>query len=143
MLSASNCGSSTITIENSNSQLWGYIDQNLPDDNMRQLHLLFVKSRLDELNTNEKFPIDFEVLWKEVGYSRKDHAKTALLEFAVKGVDFEYSRVAGETSPLGGRPSEKIMLTYDCARKFALRAKTSMGMQVQEYFVALRETLIK
>lgn len=88
--------------------------------------------QLFEAQTSDPFPVDFDRAWQWLGYSRKDHAKTALLSSGfVEGFDF--SRISGEST--GGRPSEDIRLTIDCFKQWGMMAGTEQGKQIRRYFL--------
>ena len=88
--------------------------------------------QLFEAQTSDPFPVDFDIAWQWLGYSRKDHAKTALLSSGfVEGFDF--SRISGEST--GGRPSEDIRLTIDCFKQWGMMAGTEQGRQIRRYFL--------
>ena len=57
---------------------------------------------------HQAFPCDFDVLWKWAGYSRKDHAKTALKELKT-GSDFVEKSFPANSGKIGrGRPTRVI-----------------------------------
>lgn len=94
------------------------------------------------LQSDSEFPVDFDDAWKWIGYSRKDAAKSALTNAGfVEGIDFRVFHNSMENS-FGGRPSEKICLTIDCFKSFAMRAGTSIGDDVRRYFIEC-ETRLK
>jgi len=81
---------------------------------------------------SEPFPVDFDYAWEWLGYSRKDHAKTALVESGFL-LDIDFSRKSGEST--GGRPSELITLTVDCFKQWGMMAGTEQGKQIRRYFL--------
>lgn len=84
------------------------------------------------LQTNDPFPVDFDDAWKWIGYSAKHKAKAKLLNNFDDEMDFSTIRLK---SPSRGRPSEKISLTIDCFKSFAMMAGTERGRQVRRYFI--------
>lgn len=90
------------------------------------------------LQSKEQFPVDFEVAWVWLGYSRKDKAKNKLVNNFVQGVDFSTKR--GKT-PDGGRSKDLIMLTIDCFKQLAMMAGTEKGASVRRYFLDCEEKL--
>ena len=91
-----------------------------------------------QFESTEQFPVDFDVYWGWIGYTRKDAAKRAFesADFE-KGVDYHLhssvevvKRVQG-----GGSQPESIFLTIDCAKSFAMMAKTEKGKEVRKYYL--------
>lgn len=87
--------------------------------------------------SGEAYPVDFDQAWQWIGYSRKDHAKAALLLSFADGVDF--SRELGKSS--GGRPSEEIRMSKNCFKQFCMLARTEKGKDVRRYFIECEEKL--
>ena len=87
------------------------------------------------LDSNEAFPVDFNVAWEWLGYARKDLAKRNFLSYDfVKGIDYEVFHVSEENSN-GGRPTESIILSVDCFKMWAMMSKTEQGRLVRVYFL--------
>jgi phage anti-repressor protein len=105
------------------------------------------------VRSSEPYPVDFDYFWQWCGYSEKGMAKRSLRRNFNETIDF---MVFGHMTknPLGGRPTEQIKLTVNCAKKMAMMARTVKGDEVREYFLrcelvkdyalggALNETLI-
>ena len=83
---------------------------------------MFVSSFYCYLNYNSKndFVVDFDSVWKWLGFSRKSHCKTLLEKCFVENIDYKVSQdhtkdsfAAAAAKPLdiGGRPTNKILLT--------------------------------
>ncbi|KAJ3332240.1 hypothetical protein HDU93_009191 [Gonapodya sp. JEL0774] len=98
------------------------------------------------------YPVDFEGLYPIVGYGQKVHAKRALIERSrlVESIDFIIRSSPSENNeaegflpigrkPLGGRPSEKIFLTWQAAQIFVIQAPTAVGDEVRRFFVHILE----
>jgi DNA-binding transcriptional MerR regulator/phage anti-repressor protein len=92
-----------------------------------------------------KFPICFENATKWIGFTRKDHAKTHLLNNFNEHVDFEFSRSRGETrsdnATTVGRPVEAIYLTADCFKTMCMTANTPQGKRVRKFYLDLERRL--
>ena len=87
------------------------------------------------LDSSEAFPVDFDVAWEWLGYVRKDSAKRNFLSYEfVKAIDYEVYHISEESSN-GGRPTEKIILTVDCFKMWAMMSKTEQGKLVRIYFL--------
>ena len=129
------------------------IQETFTDDQQQ----LFVASFYTYLNYNSKtdFVIDLDKVWKWIGFSRKDHAKTLLLKHFTKDIDFIVSKAASaiaeagsndsnddenkqfeESVPpqsrenLGGRPKEQILMNINCFKKFCLKSGTNKAMSI-------------
>lgn len=91
------------------------------------------------------FPICFENATKWIGFTRKDHAKTHLLNNFDQDVDFEFSRSRGETrsdnATTVGRPVEAIYLTADCFKTMCMTANTTQGKRVRKFYLDLERRL--
>lgn len=83
------------------------------------------------IQSDEKFPINFDDAWQWIGYSRKGAAKSALESNFIKDLDF--FRSFGKSS--GGRPAELITLTIECFKSFCMMAGTPRGREVRLYFL--------
>jgi len=101
-----------------------------------------------------EFCIEFDKVAEWIGFSRKDHAKTALEKNCEKDVDFLISLQTGKTpdsfSPNElkgtiinkcGRPSERILITADCFKTLAMIARTEQGRRVRKFYLELEKRL--
>lgn len=90
------------------------------------------------IQSGEDFPVDFNEAWQWIGYSRKDSAKSAFENAGfLAGIDFRFFHNNMEKSKNSkrGRPSEKISMTVDCFKSWAMMAGTSKGKEVRRYFL--------
>jgi phage anti-repressor protein len=87
------------------------------------------------VESNDPFPVDFDLAWQWLGYSRKDVAKRAFdkAQFS-ENVDYRLSRRVAE-NPLGGRPTETITLSIECFKVWSMMAGTEQGRKVRLYFL--------
>lgn len=84
------------------------------------------------------FPIDFDNAWRWVGYSKKENAKRKLENSQLQaGIDFS-SELSKST---GGRPAEKIYLSTDALKHFAMMANTKKGHEVRQYMIEAEKAL--
>ena len=84
------------------------------------------------LESDEKFPIEFDLAWQWLGYTRKDSALDTLKSYFEEYLDFSgYSRKSSQ----GGRPSHSYRLTVNCFKELGMLAKTSQGKLVRKYFL--------
>ena len=120
------------------------------NENQQQL---FVASFYCFLNYDSKkdFIIDFDNVWKWLGFSRKDSAKRVLEKNFTINIDYKIEKSAPPTcgahfedlkSPsknLGGAGlnKEKIMLTINTFKKFCLKAGTKKADEVHDYYIKL------
>jgi phage anti-repressor protein len=86
----------------------------------------------------EPYPVDFDLAWQWIGYSRKDHA---LVVLKANFSEEEFSRIIGKTSKgtKGGRPTEKYFLSVDCFKAFCMMAGTEKGREVRRYYLAVEK----
>lgn len=78
----------------------------------------------------EGFFIDFDDVWELCGYSRKDHAKTKLIQRSKLKEGIHYKILSPQlrgNSKATGRPRQPIMLTAKGFCRFATKAETSQG----------------
>ena len=104
---------------------------------------IFLTSFFAYINYNSKkdFVIDFDSVWKWVGFSRKDHAKTLLEKYFTIDIDYKVFLQTRENSSKGGRSSEKIMLTVNTFKKFCLKSNTKKADEIHDYYIKLEELL--
>lgn len=87
------------------------------------------------VESTKDFPIDLDVAWQWIEYSRKDSAKRHFLQSNfLKGIDYEVFHTTVENSN-GGRPTETILLSVECFKMWAMMANTSQGLKVRKYFL--------
>lgn len=87
-------------------------------------------------NSEDCFPVDFDLAWEWLGYSAKDKAKRSLLNSGFeRGIDFELT-MSGELRPQGGLSNkEQIKLTAECLKNWAMMSGTEKGKEVRRYFL--------
>jgi len=128
------------------SKLLNKIKENF-NDNQQQL---FVASFYCSLNYDSKkdFVIDFDNVWKWLGFSRKEHGKTVLNKHFVEKVDYkvdifatEVAVAKNEADNRGGYNKEKIMLNVNSFKKFCLKSGTKKADEVHDYYIKLEELL--
>ena len=120
-------------------------------DNQQQL---FVSSFYCYLNYHSKndFVIDFDDVWKWLGYTRKNDGKRVLEKHFVIDLDYKVKKTVTETSVAsfkeekeqaknGGQNKEKITLTINTFKKFCLKAGTNKSNEIHEYYIKLEELL--
>lgn len=67
--------------------------------------------------------------------------KTNLInnEFFIEGED--YIILASEKNPLGGRPTQEIVVTLDTAKELAMMTRSQKGKEIREYFIQCEKEL--
>lgn len=87
------------------------------------------------IRSSDRFPVDLAEAWEWLGYSRKDSAKRALLNAGfVPDQDFHIS-VEPTTTGISAFVDEKVLLTIECFKMWAMMAGTDQGRQVRLYFL--------
>lgn len=94
--------------------------------------------------SKDEFVVDFDKVWKWLGFSRKGHAKIPLIKHFVEGNDYIIIRIASEASEANKSPSksgsygsnrETIMLTVNTFKKFCLKAGTAKADEIHDYYI--------
>ena len=106
------------------------------NDNQQQL---FVASFYCFLNYDKKndFVIDFDNVWKWLGFTRKDSAKKLLEKFFTIEIDYKTVFRQQAENLTGGRPKENIMLNVNTFKKFCLKADTKKADEFHDYYIKL------
>lgn len=129
---------------------------------------LFVASFYCFLSYDSKsdFVVDFDNVWKWLGFSRKDPAKRLLEKCFTEHIDYQVNKLAApnvaanKIPPLSGGAAferedkvknlggsginkEQIMLTVNTFKKFCLKAETKKADEVHDYYIKLEELLQK
>lgn len=110
---------------------------------------LFVSSFYAYLNYNSEtdFVIDFDEVWKWVGFSKKANAKKTLEKHFIIEVDFKVEKPA---APIGaaypesgciGLNKERILLSVLTFKKFCMKANTKKADEIHDYYIKLEKLL--
>ena len=87
------------------------------------------------IQSNEPFSVNFDDAWKWIGYSKKANAKVAFEGAGfLEGIDFRFLLINQQKSGRG-RPSNKIKLTIEAFKSWAMMAGTPRGKEVRAYFL--------
>lgn len=90
--------------------------------------------------SQSQFPIDFNDAWQWIGYSRKDNAKRGLLSCGFEeGIDLLIDEGLGTLDD--PKVEERIMLTVDCFKMWAMMAATEKGRDARLYFLQCEKQL--
>jgi len=104
------------------------------------------------------FVVDFDNVWKWLGFTRKDNAKRLLEKFFTLDIDYKVKKPAppkrgagrsedsdedDETKNTGGAGlnKEEIMLNVKTFKKFCLKAGTKKADEIHDYYTNLEELL--
>jgi len=120
-------------------------------------HRLFVSSFFGYINYNQytDFVIDFDSIWKWLGFSRKEHCKVLLEKHFIINIDYKIitnkiydKKVATEVAVAsltslkhGGQNKEKILMTIKTFKKLCLKSNTKKADEIHDYYIKLEECL--
>ncbi|ATZ80831.1 hypothetical protein BMW23_0785 [Bodo saltans virus] len=107
---------------------------------------LFVVSFYCYLNySKDTFVIDFNDVWKWIGFTRKDNAKRLLIKLFVENIDYRISLLSTEertyNDEKGRQNKEQILMTVNAFKKFCLKADTKKADEIHNYYIKLEEML--
>ncbi|MBW4666507.1 MAG: hypothetical protein KME60_03425 [Cyanomargarita calcarea GSE-NOS-MK-12-04C] len=95
----------------------------------------FILDALEAERNGQQFPIDFDDIWENAGYSRKDSGIRALLKGRlIPEIDFHIivgNKVLGI--------SNKHKLSVDASKSFCLAANTDKGEEARRYFIEVEK----
>ena len=108
---------------------------------------LFLTSFYTFLNYHPKndFVIEFEKIWKWLGYSRKEECKRVLIKHFIIDIDYKIVFRQPAENPdthinLGGRPKEDIYMNINTFKKLCLKSNTKKADEIHDYFIKMEET---
>ena len=114
-------------------------------------------------DSTKDFVIDFDTVWKWLGFTRKDNAKRVLeknftidTDYKIKAApqvggaafDTEYQAnnfappINGKNIGGAGQNKEQIMLTVNTFKKFCLKSNTKKADEIHDYYIKL-ETILQ
>lgn len=99
------------------------------DEEEARIYAMNFKAYLEHDPTNE-FVVDFDDVWRWLGFSRKDPAVRLLTNKFVKEKDYQVGilRTVGTSVP--APPTAQFKLTVNCFKKFCLKADTKKADKV-------------
>jgi phage anti-repressor protein len=90
------------------------------------------------VRSDNDFPIDFDDAWRWIGYTRKENAKSKLVNNFDKNDEYieaqDFASPNGEAKR-GGHNRDLIYLTIECFKAFCMMAGTAKGRAVRKYFL--------
>lgn len=112
----------------------------------------FVFAALDAEKAGNAFPIDFEDVWSELGYSRKSDAKDALQLFLIENEDYVIDNGINRnlSTAVFSSPQDKaafsrripIRLSTDGYDHFCMSAQTPEGRQKRIEFIGYKKAYL-
>ncbi len=111
-----------------------YLEKRLDDEQLTWYNTV-MKLRFE---SEDEYPIDFDILWQMAGYSTKQKAKNMLIEnFREKS---DYSLLNQKVKQItvlgsGGHNIDKIFTTLHCAELFSVQARTQEGKKMANFFI--------
>ena len=94
----------------------------------------------------DDFIINFDDIYTWIGFSTKGNAKTLLTKSFKENLDYKFDEggfFANAKKPLGGRPSDNILLTIDCFKEFCLIASTDQSRKIYKYYIKMEKIIFK
>lgn len=91
-----------------------------------------------QLESKDDFPISFDDAWRWLGFSRKHDAKRSLLGSGF--TENEDLRISAQLGTLDvPRPAEKILLTIDCFKMWAMQCPTEGGKEIRRWYLQIEK----
>lgn len=125
-------------------RLYELLEQQMNSDEQR----LFVKSfhlYLEYGNDDKAFVIDFDDVWKWVGFARKSKAKELLLKYFEENIHYKIllhqPGQQNKDDNRGGHNKETIMLTVNTFKKFCMKAATKRADEVCDYYLKMENIM--
>lgn len=84
-------------------------------------------------NSTEQFPINFDDAWRWLEYDKKGNAKVYLKANLIADIDFLINQELGSLAV--PRPAEKIFLSVEGFKNWAMLSNTEVGRKVRKYFL--------
>ena len=112
-----------------------------------ELFKLSYQLYVSSYNNQNDFIISLDDIYKWIGFTRKDSAKSVLLRHFENNIDYiikNFQRspdvLASSQSSRGPLP-EKILLTVDCFKTFCLISATSKSKQIYNYYIKMEKII--
>ena len=108
---------------------------------------MFIKT---QDNPND-FVINFDDIYKWIGFNRKDNAKRLLIKEFTENMHYKILLLAREEQKInqiidenrGGHNQEKILLTINCFKKFCMKACTKEADKIYDYYIKMESIILK
>ena len=97
---------------------------------------------------NKSFVVDFDIVWQNVEYSRRDSAKRVLENTFKENIDYKIIApqccgANNNTSLRGGQNKEIILLTIDCFKSFCMVATTPKARVIRNYYTKMEDIMLE
>lgn len=128
-----------ITSESSQQTLLQYLKEHLTSEQQK----LFAESfYLTFFNKDEGFVVDGDKAMEWIGYTHKNMFVKALTKHLEKDQEWVLSQET-QNLPQGGRPRNEYKLTVDAFKKLGMKANTTNGNAIREYYIEMERCLFK
>ena len=116
----------------------------------KEIEKTFKEIHASQKKSDSEFIIDFENVWKWLGFTNKGNAKRFLLKNSEENIDFTFSslRTTNICSTISmpdinkvGRQNQDIFLTVDCFKIMCMMAKTEQSKLVRKFYLNLEKRL--
>jgi len=96
-------------------------------------------------NKPNEYIINLDDVYNWIGFKYKANAKKLLVSNFKENIDYKMNKeVFIQTDEnLGGRPTEKILLTIECFKKFCLKSSTSQAGKIYDYYIKMEKIIFK
>ena len=122
---------------------YAHVKENFNQNDMELFNLNYKIYTTYKNNPND-FIVNFDEVYKWIGYGTKSDAKKVLTRenngFKINK-DFRLIRRTPDKS--NGRPVENIVLTINCFKKFCLKASTVQADKIYDYYIKMEEIITK
>ena len=136
-----------------NDELLTIIKSNFTESDMHLFNLNY-KIYLMQKNSNDKFNVDFDEVYKWIGFAKKSNAKLVLTKNFILSEDYVimngcYKKTAAEISAAdvsiekqnGGQNKQLILLTINCFKKFCMKACTKEADKIYDYYLQMEKCI--
>jgi DNA polymerase III psi subunit len=120
---------------------------NESDMNIFELNYKFYIANKNNLND---FLVDFDEVWRWIGFSTKQKAKDLLLKEFEINIDYKMNTIKlncevkqNRIEKRGGTNKEIILLTIECFKIFCLTAATVQSKKIYRYYIKMENIITK
>ena len=97
-------------------------------------------------NDHTQFVVDFDDVWKNVDFSRRDNAKRLLEKHFIEDIDYNklVTHLGGASfneTIHGGQNKQTILLTVDCFKNFCMLAATPKAKEIRTYYIKMENIM--
>lgn len=103
-----------------------------------------IKSAINnQFSSSDEFPVDFDIFWQWLGYSRKDSAKRAFDSYGfIHNINYRLHEIV-ETKTDGSfsHIRHEMKLTIECAKLFSMTVNSEQGNNIRNYYLECEKLL--